>query len=81
MCCNTLVSAPPPPPRWIQLTVTITHKDTPADMLKQCVSMADILVVCAGKPALITKEMVKPGAVVVDVGINRITCEYGGMPC
>ena len=61
--------------------MTITHKDTPADMLKQCVSMADILVVCAGKPALITKEMVKPGAVVVDVGINRITRECGGVSC
>ena len=41
--------------------------------------MADILVVCAGKPALITKEMVKPGVIVVDVGINRITRELDGL--
>lgn len=33
--------------------------------------MADILVVAVGKPKLITGDMVKPGAVVVDVGINR----------
>lgn len=58
-------------------TVTITHKDTPNDMLVECVKMADILVVCAGKPALITKEMVKPGVIVVDVGINRITLSNG----
>jgi methylenetetrahydrofolate dehydrogenase (NADP+)/methenyltetrahydrofolate cyclohydrolase len=33
--------------------------------------MADILIVAVGKPGLITGDMVKPGAVVVDVGINR----------
>ncbi len=33
---------------------------------------ADLLVVAAGKPGLITADMVKPGAVVIDVGINRI---------
>jgi methylenetetrahydrofolate dehydrogenase (NADP+)/methenyltetrahydrofolate cyclohydrolase len=38
--------------------------------------MADILVVSVGKPGLITADMVKPGATVIDVGINRI--EAGG---
>jgi len=33
---------------------------------------ADLLVVAAGKPNLITKEMVKPGAIVVDIGVNRV---------
>ena len=33
---------------------------------------ADILVVAVGKPGLITRDMVKPGAVVIDVGINRV---------
>jgi methylenetetrahydrofolate dehydrogenase (NADP+)/methenyltetrahydrofolate cyclohydrolase len=33
---------------------------------------AEILVVAAGRPKLITAEMVKPGAVVIDVGINRL---------
>jgi methylenetetrahydrofolate dehydrogenase (NADP+)/methenyltetrahydrofolate cyclohydrolase len=51
-------------------TVTMTHKYTPnlADHTRQ----ADILVVAVGKPGLITADMVKPGAVVVDVGINRV---------
>lgn len=34
---------------------------------------ADVLVVAVGKPALITADMLKPGAVVIDVGINRVT--------
>lgn len=52
-------------------TVTVCHsrsRDLPG-LTKQ----ADILVVAIGKPAFITRDMVKPGAVVVDVGINRIT--------
>ena len=51
-------------------TVTICHSKTEnlADITKQ----ADILVAAVGKPKLITVDMVKEGAVVVDVGINRI---------
>ncbi len=51
-------------------TVTIVHSQTvnPGELTKQ----ADILVVAAGKPRLIGREMVKPGAVVIDVGINRL---------
>ncbi|MBI5190794.1 MAG: bifunctional 5,10-methylene-tetrahydrofolate dehydrogenase/5,10-methylene-tetrahydrofolate cyclohydrolase, partial [Nitrospirae bacterium] len=33
---------------------------------------ADILIVAAGRPNLVTKDMVKPGAIVIDVGINRV---------
>ena len=33
--------------------------------------MADILVVATGKPKMVTGDMIKPGAVVIDVGINR----------
>jgi methylenetetrahydrofolate dehydrogenase (NADP+)/methenyltetrahydrofolate cyclohydrolase len=33
---------------------------------------ADILVVAVGKPGLVTADMIKPGAVVIDVGINRV---------
>ena len=50
-------------------TVTIAHSKT--KNLKQHVKMADILVVAVGVPKLITKDMVKSGAVVIDVGINR----------
>jgi methylenetetrahydrofolate dehydrogenase (NADP+)/methenyltetrahydrofolate cyclohydrolase len=40
--------------------------------LKQYTSMADILVVATGRPRMITGDMIKPGAVVIDVGINRL---------
>jgi methylenetetrahydrofolate dehydrogenase (NADP+)/methenyltetrahydrofolate cyclohydrolase len=52
-------------------TVTICTSKT-AD-LSQFTRSADILVVATGKPRMITAKMVKPGAVVVDVGINRLT--------
>jgi methylenetetrahydrofolate dehydrogenase (NADP+)/methenyltetrahydrofolate cyclohydrolase len=53
-------------------TVASCHKFTPQDVLKRHVGEADILVVAAGKPGLIPGEWVKPGAVVIDVGINRV---------
>jgi len=53
-------------------TVTSCHKFTPSDVLRRHVETADILVVAAGKPGLIPGEWVKPGAVVIDVGINRL---------
>ena len=53
-------------------TTTSCHKFTPLDVLKRAVEGADILVVAVGKPALIPGEWVKPGAVVIDVGINRL---------
>jgi len=51
-------------------TVTITHSRT-AD-LASMTRQADILIPAIGKPEFITADMVKPGAVVVDVGIHRI---------
>lgn len=51
-------------------TVTITHSRT-AD-LKSVTKRADILVVAIGKPKFITKEYVKEGAAVIDVGIHRM---------
>ena len=53
-------------------TVTSCHKFTPAEVLEAAVRGADILVVAVGRPALIPGEWVKPGAVVIDVGINRL---------
>lgn len=53
-------------------TVTSCHKFTPADVLQRHVGEADILVVAAGRPGLIPGDWVKPGAVVIDVGINRL---------
>jgi methylenetetrahydrofolate dehydrogenase (NADP+)/methenyltetrahydrofolate cyclohydrolase len=49
-------------------TVTTCHSRTPD--LAAVISEADIVVVAAGRPRLVTGEMLKPGAVVVDVGIN-----------
>lgn len=51
-------------------TVTIAHSKTKD--LKHLTKQADILVVAVGQPELITKDYVKTGAVVIDVGINRI---------
>jgi methylenetetrahydrofolate dehydrogenase (NADP+)/methenyltetrahydrofolate cyclohydrolase len=51
-------------------TVTVSHKHT-ADLASHT-RMADILVVAVGKPGLITADMVKPGATVIDVGVNRV---------
>lgn len=50
-------------------TVTITHSRTKD--LKEVTKRADILIVAIGKPKMITKEYVKEGAVVIDVGIHR----------
>ncbi|PNS07886.1 bifunctional methylenetetrahydrofolate dehydrogenase/methenyltetrahydrofolate cyclohydrolase FolD [Solilutibacter silvestris] len=53
-------------------TVTSCHKFTPSEVLESAVRGADILVVAVGRPALIPGEWIKPGAVVIDVGINRL---------
>ena len=53
-------------------TVTTTHRFT--KNLPEKVSQADILVVAAGKPGLVKGEWVKKGAIVIDVGINRLDC-------
>ncbi|QHV00646.1 bifunctional methylenetetrahydrofolate dehydrogenase/methenyltetrahydrofolate cyclohydrolase FolD [Synechocystis sp. CACIAM 05] len=56
-------------------TVTIAHSRTQnlADITRQ----ADILVAAIGKPEFVTADMVKPGAIVVDVGINRLDLGEG----
>ncbi|TNE28660.1 MAG: bifunctional 5,10-methylenetetrahydrofolate dehydrogenase/5,10-methenyltetrahydrofolate cyclohydrolase [Bacteroidetes bacterium] len=51
-------------------TVTLTHSRT-VDLKTECLR-ADILIAAIGKANFITADMVKPGAVVIDVGINRV---------
>lgn len=51
-------------------TVTCCHKFT--QNLQDLVEAADILVVAVGKPGLIPGQWIKPGAVVIDIGINRL---------
>ncbi len=50
-------------------TVTVAHSRTKD--LKEVTKRADILIVAVGKPKMITKEYIKEGAVVIDVGIHR----------
>lgn len=57
-------------------TVTICHSKT-QDLAAHTRS-ADLLVVAAGRPGLITADMVKPGAIVIDVGINRVAGKLCG---
>jgi methylenetetrahydrofolate dehydrogenase (NADP+)/methenyltetrahydrofolate cyclohydrolase len=54
----------------VDATVTLSHSRTKD--LAEVTRRADILIAAAGKPEMITAGMVKPGAVVIDVGINRI---------
>ena len=51
-------------------TITVCHTKTKD--LAFHTKQADLLVVSAGRPMVLTKDMVKPGAVVVDVGVNRV---------
>ncbi|NXQ94784.1 MTDC protein, partial [Sagittarius serpentarius] len=53
-------------------TVTISHRYTPKEQLKQHTIRADIVVAAAGIPNLITADMIKEGAAVIDVGITRV---------
>jgi len=57
-------------------TVTVVHTRT-KDM-KQHTLRADILIVAAGAPKAVTADMVKPGAAVIDVGVNRIGMTESG---
>jgi methylenetetrahydrofolate dehydrogenase (NADP+)/methenyltetrahydrofolate cyclohydrolase len=52
-------------------TVTVCHSRTPnlADVCRR----ADILIAAVGRPGLVTKDFVKPGAAVIDVGMNKVT--------
>ena len=54
----------------VDATVTVAHSRT--ENLKELLQSADILVAAIGKPEFVKADMVKPGAVVIDVGINRI---------
>jgi methylenetetrahydrofolate dehydrogenase (NADP+) / methenyltetrahydrofolate cyclohydrolase len=51
-------------------TVTVCHSRTRD--LGEVTRLADILIVAIGRPAFVTADMIRPGAVVVDVGVNRV---------
>jgi methylenetetrahydrofolate dehydrogenase (NADP+) / methenyltetrahydrofolate cyclohydrolase len=57
-------------------TVTVAHSKT-RNMATVC-RRADLVVVAAGRPGLVRREWIKPGATVIDVGINRVADDGGG---
>ena len=57
-------------------TTTVTHRFT--KNLRHHVENADLLVVAVGKPGFIPGDWIKPGAIVVDVGINRLESKVVG---
>ncbi|HEY2632322.1 MAG TPA: bifunctional methylenetetrahydrofolate dehydrogenase/methenyltetrahydrofolate cyclohydrolase FolD [Solirubrobacteraceae bacterium] len=59
-------------------TVTVCHSRT-VDLQGVC-ARADILIAAVGRPRIIARDFVKPGAVVIDVGMNRLTPEQTGTP-
>jgi methylenetetrahydrofolate dehydrogenase (NADP+)/methenyltetrahydrofolate cyclohydrolase len=67
-------------------TVTTCDINTPKSLLNEECRRADIIIVAVGKPNLITSDMVKQGAIVIDVGINRLDngklvgdCDFDGV--
>ena len=62
--------------RSVNATVTLCH--TATRDLAAHVRQADVVIAAAGVPGLVTAEMVKPGAAVLDVGVSRIAGEDGG---
>lgn len=58
-------------------TVTICHRFTPPEQLAVFCRLADIVITATGVPGLIKKDMIKPGACVIDVGITRVPTENG----
>jgi len=59
-----------------QCTVTVAHSKT-RNLPWHC-RQADILVAAVGRPEMIRGDWIKPGAIVIDVGINRLPPEAGG---
>jgi len=65
-------------PTSCDMTTTICHRNTPHEQLAKFTRSADILVVATGIPGLITVDMIKEGAAVIDVGINQVIDPVSG---
>jgi methylenetetrahydrofolate dehydrogenase (NADP+)/methenyltetrahydrofolate cyclohydrolase len=57
-------------------TITVCHRQTKD--LGAHTRQADLLVVASGKANLVTKDMIKPGAIIIDVGVNRVNGKLVG---
>ena len=55
----------------VNATVTLTHTGT--RNLADHIAGADVIVAAAGSPSIVTADSVKPGAIVLDVGVSRVT--------
>ena len=55
---------------WANATVTVCHSQTAN--ISSYIRQADVLIAAIGKPEFVTADMIKPGAVVIDVGMNRV---------
>lgn len=62
--------------RAVNATVTLTHTGT-ADLAEHTRN-ADVIIAAAGVPGILTADLVKPGAVVIDVGVSRVTDQETG---
>ena len=67
--CDTLIIGGGMAYTFLKATVTICHSKT--QNLPEVTRRADVLISAVGKAGFVTGEMVKPGAVVIDVGMNR----------
>ena len=61
----------------MQAEATVVSCNEYTQGLEELTRRADVLVAAAGVPGLVTAEMVRPGSIVVDVGVNRVTNEAG----
>lgn len=61
----------------LDMTTTICHVNTPKEELIKYGKLADVIVSATGVPGLVTIDMIKPGACVIDVGITRINMTNG----
>jgi len=59
------------------MTTVSCHRATPQEKLSEVCRSADIIVSAAGVPGLVEASMVKPGALLIDVGLNRVKSETG----
>ena len=61
----------------LDMTVSLCHRHTPAPTLAALLASAELVVAAAGVPGLVTAPMVRPGAVLVDVGLTRVQDRLG----
>ncbi|KAG7188887.1 hypothetical protein KM043_008493 [Ampulex compressa] len=61
----------------LDMTTTICHRYTPRAELEKHTRLADLIVSATGVPGLITRDMVKPGVCIIDVGITRVKTADG----